>query len=156
SSDLARVAVAVNANDVAVTGARPRWFLAVVLVPPGTGADVLRTLFADLREAVADVGAQLVGGHTEVTDAVTRPVVIGQMLGLAEDGRALATGGARPGDALLQIGPAPVEGAAVLAREAADRLASVDAATLEAARGALARPGISVVEPALAAAGLGA
>jgi hydrogenase expression/formation protein HypE len=154
--EIGRLSVIVNANDVAVTGARPRWFLAVVLVPPGTGESVVHDLFGGLRAEVARVGAHLVGGHTEVTPTVTRPIVVGQMLGLAEGGRFLPTGGVVPGDAVVQVGPAPVEGAGVLAREAAGRLGQLDPILLEAARAALDRPGISVVEPALLAARLGA
>jgi hydrogenase maturation factor len=150
------LAVAVGANDVAVTGARPRWFLATVLLPPGTGEDALRELFGGLQRALADVGAHLVGGHTEVTPAVSRPVVVGQMLGLVEHAL-VSSGGARVGDVVIQIGPVPVEGAAVLAAEAAGEvLDGLDGATLAAARGALRNPGISVVEPALLAARLGA
>jgi hydrogenase maturation factor len=149
-------AVVVNANDVAVMGVRPRWFLACVLLPPGaTDADA-RALFDEILAGVAAVGACLVGGHTEVTPAVTQPLVVGQMLGLAEDGQVIRTGGVRPGDALVQIGPAPVEGAAVLAAEAGARLAGVDPGLLARARGALVDPGISVVEAALTAAALGA
>ena len=149
-------AVAVNANDVAVTGARPQWFLACVLLPEGsTGADA-EALFAGMRRTLDKVGATLVGGHTEVTGAVRQPVVVGQMLGLATE-RIVPTGGLRPGDAVVQIGPAPVEGAAVLADIlSAERLATVSAKALEGARSALDTPGILVVEPALAAARTGA
>jgi len=156
SADIGRLAVIVNANDLAVTGARPRWFLAVILVPPGTDESVVRGLFAALRGALVEVGASLVGGHTEVTPVVTRPVVVGQMLGLAEAGSFVATGGATPGDVVVQVGPAPIEGAAVLGREAASRLGRLDTGVLDAARSAFERPGISVVEPALLAARLGA
>lgn len=155
SEEAARLAVIVNANDVAVTGARPRWFLAVVLVPPATDEDVVRGLFVGLQRAVEDLGAYLVGGHTEVTAAVTRPVVVGQMLGLAGGGRVVATGDLEPGDLLLQVRPAPIEGAAVLAREAGHQLGRVDPVVLEAARHALDDPGISVVEAALLALELG-
>jgi hydrogenase maturation factor len=151
-----RLAVVVNANDVAVTGARPRWFLATVLLPAGTTAHQVRELFATVRSSLDELGAHLVGGHTEVTDAVVQPVVVGQMLGLAEHGRSVSTGGVRPGDVVIQVGPAPVEGAAVLASEAADRLGDVDAGVFEAARSALSDPGISVVEAALRATGQGA
>jgi hydrogenase maturation factor len=151
-----RHAVLVNANDVAVMGVRPRWFLAAVLLPLGTGAAETRALFESLAAGVAEAGVALVGGHTEVTDAVSRPVVVGQMLGLAEDGRFVPTGGVRPGDAIVQAGPAPVEAAAVLAAEARHRLAALDVETLARALGALREPGISVVEAALAAAALGA
>ena len=149
-------AVIINANDVAVTGARPRWFLACVLLPEGaTGTDA-EALFAGMRQALDQVGASLVGGHTEVTAAVRQPLVVGQMLGVAAD-RIVPTGGLEPGDSLVQVGPAPVEGAAVLAEVLPpESLASVSPATLEAARTALESPGISVVEPALAAARSGA
>ncbi len=149
-------AVIINANDVAAMGVRPRWFLATLLLPVGTTEAAVREIFADMRSALADLDASLVGGHSEVTDAVRQPVVVGQMLGLAEDGRFVATGGASPGDVILQIGRAPVEGAAVLAVEAEDALRELAPEILDRARKALRDPGISVVAPALRAAGLGA
>ena len=149
-------AVAVNANDVAVTGARPRWFLACVLLPEGSTREDAKALFAGMRRTLDEVGATLVGGHTEVTGAVRQPLVVGQMLGITTE-RTVPTGGLRPGDAVVQIGPAPVEGAAVLADILPPvRLAAVSARALEAARSALDSPGILVVEPALVAARAGA
>ena len=154
--EIGRFSVIVNANDVAVMGVRPRWFLAVILLPSGTLDSTVREVFADMQASLAHVGASLVGGHTEVTRAVTQPLVVGQFLGLAEDGRFVATGGVRPGDVLLQVGPVPIEGAAILAHEAAGRLTGLDPSVVRAARGALDHPGISVVKPALLAAELGA
>lgn len=151
-----RYAVTVSANDVAVTGARPRWFLATVLMPTGTTEADLEELFADMGSALGGLGATLVGGHTEITPAVSQPVVVGQMLGMAEASRLLSTGGVRAGDAIVQIGAAPVEGAAVLAVEAGDRLRGLDPTVLERAVAAAEEPGVSVVEPALEAARLGA
>jgi hydrogenase maturation factor len=148
--------VVVNANDVAVSGARPRWFLATILVPPGIPEAAVYELQADIGDALAGIGAHLVGGHTEVTSAVTRPVVVGQMLGLAEDGTIVTSGGASEGDAVVQVGPVPIEGAAVLAFEAIGDLVGVDACVIEAARGGLETPGISLVEPALLAKQFGA
>ena len=45
SGDLGRFSVTVNANDVAVTGARPRWFCPVVLLPPGSTETEVEALF---------------------------------------------------------------------------------------------------------------
>jgi len=78
------------------------------------------------------------------------------MLGLSEDGRFVPTGGVEPGQVVVQVGVAPLEGAAVLSVEAADRLGSLDPVTLSRARSASLEPGFSVVEPALLAAQLGA
>jgi hydrogenase expression/formation protein HypE len=144
--------VTVNANDVAVMGVRPRWFLATVLLPPGTPEGEVSALFDALGAALHDVGAALVGGHTEITPAVTKPVVVGQMLGCTT-GRVITTGGARAGEVVVQVGPVPIEGAAVLAGRATGL---IDDDTLVAAARAFDDPGTSVVVPALAAAGLGA
>jgi hydrogenase expression/formation protein HypE len=155
-SSIGRHAVMVNANDIAVMGVQPKWFLATVLLPPGTGAVEVEGLFSEIRAALAEVGASLVGGHSEVTPSVVQPLVVGQMLGFAPDRRFLSTAGTRPGDVILQIGPVPVEGTAVLAGGARDRLAGLDAALRRAAQAALDDPGISVVTAALTAAALGA
>jgi hydrogenase maturation factor len=148
--------VAVNANDVAVSGARPRGFLMSVVFPLGTTEEDVEALFADVRRALASLGCTLVGGHSEVNRAVTQPIVVGQMLGLADPSRLTSSAGARPGDVLVQVGPVPVEGAAVLANGAEPRLAAVDPEIVRRAAAAVDDPGISVVRPALAAAEAGA
>jgi len=156
TDEIGALSVIVNANDVAVTGARPSWFLAVILVPPQTTDAVVRDLFGGIRRALAGVGAHLVGGHTEVTPAVNRPIVVGQMLGLTETPAPVRSGGVVPESVIVQIGPTPIEGAVVLAREAGGALDELDPLTLRRARAGFDRPGISVVEPALLAAELGA
>ena len=90
-----------------------------MLFPSGTRASQVRDCFRQMRDAARAADVALVGGHTEITDAVTQTVVVGHMLGLAADGAFVRTGGVRPGDAIVQVGPAPVEGAAVLACVAA-------------------------------------
>ena len=149
-------AVVINANDVAVMGVRPRWFLAAVLLPIGTTAMDVEALFEEMRAALDRLGVILVGGHTEITSAVVQPIVVGQMLGFQSEGRFIRTAGMRPGDIVLQIGPAPIEGAAVLANEAEEQLSSLAPELLTQARLGVDDPGISVVEPALRAAALGA
>ena len=91
--EVGRYAVTVNANDVAVTGATPRWFLATILLPPGTTEEDVKSLFAAVHHALGESNIVLVGGHTEVTEAVNQPVVVGQMLGLAGDRGVVKTGG---------------------------------------------------------------
>jgi hydrogenase maturation factor len=154
-SEVGRAAVIVNANDIAVMGARPRWFLSTVLLPEGTSQLEVESLFDEMSRALDEVGAHLVGGHTEVTSAVRRPVVVGHMLGVAA-GRVVTSAGVSPGDAIVQIGPVPVEGAAVLAQLASRSGADVGPAVLGAAAAATDDPGLSVVEAALDAAELGA
>src|SRR6185437_13945483 len=97
-------AVHVNANDVAARGATPRWFLATLLLPPTATAAGARALLDEIAAACAEVGATLVGGHTEITATVGAPVVAGCMLGTVPPGPLRRTGGGRVGDDLLLTG----------------------------------------------------
>ena len=155
-SDVGAHAVIINANDVAVMGVKPRWFLANVLLAPGATASDVRALFANMNDALGRVGAVLVGGHTEVSAAVNQNVVAGQMLGLAEPGGVVRTGSLRPGDRIVQVGPAPLEGAAILAADFRASLGALSEEVVRRAAAAMADPGISVVAPALLAAEQGA
>jgi hydrogenase expression/formation protein HypE len=150
-------AVQVNANDVAVMGGRPAWFQPTILVPPGTPASIIMGIARDIDAACRALGVAVTGGHTEVTDAVTRPVVAGDMQGLLLASRIITAGGARAGDRLLLTKAAGIEGTTVLAHERAEALARVlPPALLGAARRLRYRPGISVVPEALVAARHGA
>lgn len=144
-------AVHVNANDVAVMGGTPRWFLATLLLPPGCDASLPEQIQEQLLAACAGLGVSLIGGHTEVTAGLDRPVVVGTMLGEVERAR-LVLPAARPGDRLILTKGIALEGTAALAVEAADalRARSVAADTLARARALLERPGISVVPDARA------
>ncbi len=147
--------VHVNANDVAVMGAAPRWFLVTFLLPEGeTTEERVERMFAQVAEACAEVGATLIGGHTEITYDLTRPLAIGVMLGEVEQARVIHTGGAQPGDSLVLARGVPIEGTAIIARERKEELLArgISNDLIERAANYLHEPGISVVRAALLAA----
>ena len=109
-----RLAVTVNANDIHAVGAEPRWLLATILSPVGSSSAAIESLAADLRAACEESEIVLVGGHTEVTDAVNRTVVSCAMIGSAPREQIVRSDGARDGDVLIQAGAAAVEGTAIL------------------------------------------
>ena len=147
-------AVHVNANDVAVLGARPRWFFAVVLLPEATAArGQAEAIMEDVAGACDALGATVAGGHTEITVGLDRPVVIGQMLGEVAPARLVRKTRMAPGDQVLLTRGAAIEGTAILAREMRARLSPwLPASLLDRAADLLTDPGISIVEAALAAA----
>jgi len=150
-------AVHVNANDVATCGAAPRWFLATLLLPQDASDQALvESIFEQITTACAEVDAQLVGGHTEITAGLDRPILCGTMLGEVSPEKLITPKGARPGDVLLLTKGVPIEATSILARDFADRLGKLPSTLLERARDFLHNPGISVVPEALAAAGTGA
>jgi len=146
-------AVHVNANDIACTGARPSWFLATVLLPKGATEDTAGAILNQILKACDELEIELVGGHTEVTLGLDRPIVSGTMLGEVERGRLVQPIKARPGDALILTKGIAIEGTGVLAREASARLQSlgVPLTAIEAAKRYIVEPGISVLKEAAAA-----
>jgi hydrogenase maturation factor len=121
--------------------------LAAVLLPPGSTRADAQTVLADLESACAGLGVFLIGGHTEVTPAVTQPVVAACMVGDVEHDRLVRSGGAQAGDSLLLAGSVALEGTAILAREYVDILRGrgVNEGTIAEAAGLLDHPGISVL-----------
>ncbi len=139
-------AVQVNANDIATTGATPHWFMATVLLP-GSRADVAMAedVLAQIHAACVAIGVDLVGGHTEITYGLDRPIVVGAMLGQVRRERWVTPYGARPGDALLLTKGIAVEGTAIMARE---QNLGLEVKFLEGCRNFLTQPGISIVRDA--------
>ena len=109
-----KLAVTVNANDILSVGAEPQWLLATVLAPPGSPDAEVASLLRDLRNACQEAGIELVGGHTELTDAVTRTVVSCTLMGSAPLDEVILSSGALDGDVIIQAGAAAVEGTAIL------------------------------------------
>ncbi len=152
SDAVAEYAVVVNANDVATAGARPRWFLTTLLFPSGTTPSMVRRLMEDLYTACRRYGIVLCGGHTEITDAVNRPVISGMLCGTVESNRLVDKRNMRSGDRLLMTKRIAVEGTAIIAREFGDRLErqGIASETVQAAAGLLSK--ISILPEARIAA----
>ncbi|MFZ1946698.1 MAG: AIR synthase-related protein [bacterium] len=153
-SHIGYYAVNVNANDVATMGAAPRWFLATVLVPPRAGARAVGTILDEIDTTCVSLGARLLGGHTEATCAVTRPVVVGAMLGTVPARGLIDSRNVWAGDVLLMTKRLAIEGTAIVAQERRQEVERLLGRRQAArARALLFRPGISIVREALCAAG---
>jgi hydrogenase maturation factor len=149
TSAAARYLVAVNANDIACLGGIPRWLTVVMLIPVGTRESTVEQLFADLQVACDALGIAVIGGHSEVTAAVTQPVLVGTMLGIAGPNGLLEPGGAKVGDDLLLTQMAGIEGTALLARErTADLVPLIGQDVVTRPAKLLQMPGISIVRAA--------
>jgi len=115
-------AVLINANDIATTGAIPRWFLATLLFPSGVTASCIFQVMHELESVCRRWNITLCGGHTEITDAVTRPVITGMLAGTVTKNRLIDKRNIKPGDKVLLTKAVAVEGTAIIAREFGDRL----------------------------------
>lgn len=150
-------AVQVNANDIATRGAAPRWFLATILLPGGLADESMaRAIFQQIADACRRLNIALVGGHTEITYGLDRPIVIGAMLGEVDKDRLVTTGGAQVGDVVLLTKGIPIEGIAIVARERREALEGLfEPSLLDRCANFLYEPGISVVPDAATALSVG-
>jgi hydrogenase expression/formation protein HypE len=122
TDSIGHYAVLINANDIATSGAAPRWFLTTLLFPPGVTPSAVRQVMQELETMCRRWGITLCGGHTEITDAVSRPVITGMMVGTVTKDRLVDKRNIQPGDSVLLTKALAVEGTAVIARDHGDRL----------------------------------
>jgi hydrogenase expression/formation protein HypE len=150
AGDLGWYLVQVNANDIATTGAVPRWLMATLLFPEeGSTERLVRDTFDKLLKACSASEITLIGGHIEITHGLDRPIAVGAMIGEVRRAELRTPRGASPGDALLLTKSVAIEAVAILCQEFPDRVAAL-VGDDEASRGAAYHhdPGISVLRDA--------
>jgi hydrogenase maturation factor len=145
--------VQVNANDIATTGARPLWLLVTLLLPEKrTPAHLPERIMAQVQDACRGLGVVVIGGHTEITAGLDRPIAIGTMIGEVARDKLISPRGARVADRVLLTKGVPIEATALLSREFPAHLRAVMTQTeIEEAQGYLFEPGIGVTRDARAA-----
>ena len=150
-------AVHVNANDIAAMGATPKWMLATILLPDTASDDDAKLILGQITDACDQMKISLIGGHTEVTYGLSRPIVSGTMLGEVEKGKEVRSSGSRIGDSIIMTKSIPIEGCAILATEAKQILldSGISSSEIKTAQELLNNPGISVVNDAIIAAKYG-
>lgn len=113
--DLGMLAVHVNCNDAAAAGADPIGILTTLLLPPDCDEALIERIACDIAQAANVAGVDVLGGHTEITDAVTRPVICATVLAAVAHGALVTSGGLRSGDDLVLTKWAGLEGSVILA-----------------------------------------
>ncbi len=123
--DIGWLAVHVNANDVATFGVTPKWFLVSIMLPNGTKPEELGKIMEQIDAAAKNLNIAVVGGHSEITERLERPIIVGFMMGITEKDHFVTSMGAQAGDALLMTKTAGIEGTAILAKEKHEMLSTL-------------------------------
>ena len=152
TDSIGQYAVLINANDIATSGATPRWLLTTLLFPCGVTPYEIRNVINELKSFCRQWDITLCGGHTEITDAVTRPVVTGMMAGTVARHDLIDKRNMAPGDRVLLTKGVAVEGTAIIAREFGDRLKNLGMADSEIDSGREFLASISIITEARIAA----
>lgn len=119
-----RIAVNVACNDIASAGARPIGMMITLLLPPDIEQKQIQETAHSLCQAAEELGVEIIGGHTEVTDAVNRIVISSTVIGCPA-GRLITSAGASAGDKLIITKSAGIEGTLIISHDYRHKLAGV-------------------------------
>ena len=114
-NEIGRIAVHVSCNDIAASGAEPIGIMVTLLIPPGASMASVEKIMKQLANTATASNVDILGGHTEVTDAVNRFVINVTAVGKTIGKNMVTPSGDRPGDSLLLTKTAGLEGTAILA-----------------------------------------
>jgi len=114
SKDAGKLAVHVSCNDVAATGAEPIALLITMLIPPNATVDSVKDLFGQMQLTAKELNVEIIGGHTEVTDAVNKTVICTTVLGKAKKDKFVSGSGAQIGDSIVMTKFAAMEGTSII------------------------------------------
>ncbi|MDF1552108.1 MAG: hydrogenase expression/formation protein HypE [Deferrisomatales bacterium] len=116
--NLGDLAVCGTVNDLAMSGARPRYLTAGFILPEGFPlADLEEVVDAMARRAL-QAGVEIVAGDTKVVDSGMGPFITTAGVGVVPAGVVIAGDRARVGDVVLLSGDIGRHGIAVLSRRA--------------------------------------
>nr|AGF93616.1 AIR synthase related protein domain protein [uncultured organism] len=114
------LSINISANDIAVTGAEPRWAMPSLQIPEKFDQNKVERIIEDMYNAAGELGVNLIGGHTETVKGIQRPLVTTAMMGVTE--RPVLTRGSEPGDKIVQVNDAAIEGTWILVSDFEDEL----------------------------------
>lgn len=121
--DAGWLSVNVNANDIVVHAANPKWFTTIILFPKEISTEQIENTLSGIKEALEQIGANLIGGHTEITDRVRETIISGFMMGTPMvKGKYVTSSGAKDGDLILMTKGAGIEGTYILATEFGEKI----------------------------------
>jgi hydrogenase maturation factor len=156
TNKIASYALRVNANDIACSGAKAGWFLMTLLLPAGVNGAGILSIIEEFSLTARKEGIILCGGHTEITDAVTRPVISGTLIAAVEESSLIRPENMSKGDLVFMTKSAGFEGTAVIAGEFPEMLMENGMTEEEVQKAAAFADEISIAPEAQAAVKTGA
>lgn len=122
AKDIGSHGICVTANDLAASGAEPLGILLTLMLPMGTDEEELRKIMQDAEAACRQLNMEIIGGHTEITDVVRRPLLSVTGVGKVKKSNLLCTSQAKPDQDLVVTKWVGLEATAILAKEREEEL----------------------------------
>ena len=153
-NDVGRLSIHISCNDIASNGVQPIAITLAVMLPKETTEEDVEKIMAQAAKSAEDVGVEIVGGHTEITEAVNQPVIVSTAFGKAVAGESQSASDMRAGDVILMTKQAGLEGTGIICSDYEEELSKVLSAD-ELAEGKRMLDDVSVVKEGVIAGKIG-
>jgi hydrogenase expression/formation protein HypE len=114
TEDIGYLSVMVNVNDIASSGGEAIGVMTTILLPIGTTENELLVVINGIYKGCKESNIEVMGGHTEVTDAVNRIVVTNTIVGKSKNKKFVSTSGAKVGESVVMTKLAAIEGTSIM------------------------------------------
>jgi len=114
NENIGRIAVHINCNDIASCGVEPIGILVTILAPPTATLEELHNVMKEIHEEALNLNVEIIGGHTEITEAVNKTIVSCTAIGKTNKNSAISTSGAKVGDDIVVTKELCIEGTSIL------------------------------------------
>jgi len=116
------IGVHISTNDIAACGAKPIGIMVTLLLPVGADETMLKDIMEGIHKGANALGIEVLGGHSEITDGVVKPIISVTALGVAAKDEYVTSSGAKVGDDVIVTKALGLEGTAILAADYEDIL----------------------------------
>lgn len=124
-SDIGRLSIHISCNDIASNGIEPLGIMLAVMLPVGTTEEDIEEMMRQAGEVSERLGVEIIGGHTEITPAVNKPVIVSTAIGRAPKSGSQQADQLVPGDYIMITKSAGLEGSGIIACDFEEELKQV-------------------------------
>ncbi|KOF58101.1 AIR synthase [Clostridium sp. DMHC 10] len=122
---IGKLAVNINCNDIASAGVKTVGILVTIMAPKSSKIEEIKNIMSDISDECKKFNIQILGGHTEITEAVNRIIVSCTAIGKGEKGKTVFTSGAEVGDDIIVTKTLGMEGTYIAINEKLDKLKNI-------------------------------
>jgi hydrogenase expression/formation protein HypE len=121
-NEIGRLAVHISCNDIASNGIEPLGIMLAVMLPEGTTEEQVEEIMKQAAQTSEELGVEIIGGHTEITPAVVKPVIVSTAIGRGAKWSSQQAENMKPGDYILMTKQAGLEGTGIIAGDFKEEL----------------------------------
>lgn len=122
ATNIGKLVVHITCNDIAADGVAPLGIMLTIMLPPETTEADVENIMNDIIAEADKINVDILGGHTEVTDAVNRVVI--SATGIGKKLKSRLEGAKKPasGDLLILTKGSGIEGTGIICYDKEEEL----------------------------------